>query len=358
MNKYTFIRLFTAVAALFSGLAAGQQPVSLVWNGKLRQTDYSGSDIEGSYAVRACLYDSVSAETPKWARTLRNVAVDKNGNFAVVLSDSIERTEGDPASELESVLSGSGETSLFLGLTIGEDGEEIRPRVRFASQPRVISSMYAQSSSSEDFAADSGARAKSVSAHEKLLEESHFRQYSESGAESVDLTEAEASLDVTSSGGVAVEGNMNVMKTLSLSGSIESADFTGFGQVPAGTIVAYAGEPENLPDEWKICDGQNGTPNLTSRFLVGAGKSYASSMTGGADAVRITVSTMASHSHAITITEPGDIKGYPNGWRDTGSDYWWKGAKQKSALSAQTGGGGAHNNLPPYYCLYYIMRVR
>lgn len=40
---------------------------------------------------------------------------------------------------------------------------------------------------------------------------------------------------------------------------------------PVGTILAYNGELKDIPKKWALCDGNNGTPNLTGRFLQGWG---------------------------------------------------------------------------------------
>lgn len=36
-----------------------------------------------------------------------------------------------------------------------------------------------------------------------------------------------------------------------------------------GTILAYKGAISNIPDKWALCNGLNGTPNLSGRFLEG-----------------------------------------------------------------------------------------
>lgn len=38
---------------------------------------------------------------------------------------------------------------------------------------------------------------------------------------------------------------------------------------PKGSIIMFSGE-ESIPDGWAICDGQNGTPNLIDRFIMGS----------------------------------------------------------------------------------------
>ena len=38
---------------------------------------------------------------------------------------------------------------------------------------------------------------------------------------------------------------------------------------PVGTIIPYAGDLSKIPYGWHLCDGTNGTPDLSSRFLEG-----------------------------------------------------------------------------------------
>lgn len=40
--------------------------------------------------------------------------------------------------------------------------------------------------------------------------------------------------------------------------------------MPVGTILPYVGELADIPGGWALCDGSNGTPDLTGRFLEGA----------------------------------------------------------------------------------------
>ncbi|WP_407397277.1 hypothetical protein [Anaerovibrio sp.] len=39
--------------------------------------------------------------------------------------------------------------------------------------------------------------------------------------------------------------------------------------MPVGTILPYVGDLANIPDGWHLCDGTDGTPDLTARFLEG-----------------------------------------------------------------------------------------
>jgi hypothetical protein len=63
--------------------------------------------------------------------------------------------------------------------------------------------------------------------------------------------------------------------------------------VPIGAIVLWSGATDVIPPGWVICDGNNGTPDLRGKFVVGAGDAYAVNDTGGADEVDI------SHVHTV-----------------------------------------------------------
>ncbi|OZB02964.1 MAG: hypothetical protein B7X58_16055, partial [Marinobacter sp. 34-60-7] len=65
--------------------------------------------------------------------------------------------------------------------------------------------------------------------------------------------------------------------------------------VPTGGIIMWSGAANAIPTGWRLCDGTNSTPNLTDRFVIGAGNSYAVGATGGSkDAV------VVSHAHTGT----------------------------------------------------------
>ena len=54
------------------------------------------------------------------------------------------------------------------------------------------------------------------------------------------------------------------------------------------------------PSGWAICNGQNGTPDLRDRFIVGAGSAYSVNNTGGANSVTLTEAQMPSHNHSFS----------------------------------------------------------
>ena len=77
----------------------------------------------------------------------------------------------------------------------------------------------------------------------------------------------------------------------------DGSNLTSVPGVPVGGIIMWSGATNNIPSGWALCDGNNGTPNLQDKFIVGAGSSYAVAATGGsADA------TLVSHSHTTNST--------------------------------------------------------
>lgn len=130
--------------------------------------------------------------------------------------------------------------------------------------------------------------------------------------------------------------------------------------VPQGSIIPWYGSIGNIPNGFALCDGTNGTPDLRDRFLVGAGYSYTLGNTGGENSHQLTVAEMPSHQHDSgwgEHTNLGSLFGF--------SDYlagsrWGSGKSDRDntgLLTSSTGGNQPHENRPPYYALYYIMKL-
>ena len=124
--------------------------------------------------------------------------------------------------------------------------------------------------------------------------------------------------------------------------------------VPSGSIVMWSGAEADIPTDWALCDGTNGTPNLRGRFVMGAdsintpGSAGGSNKTGG---TTLTASQMPSHGHGYTA--PGYSAQYGGG--TTGGGY--NGAAGSTTGAA--GGSQPHNHdlMPPYYALHFIMKL-
>ena len=68
----------------------------------------------------------------------------------------------------------------------------------------------------------------------------------------------------------------------------------------SGMIILWSGNTGNIPTGFVLCDGNNGTPNLTDRFVVGAGAAYSPGATGGSSSVTLSTSQLPSHNHSFS----------------------------------------------------------
>lgn len=170
--------------------------------------------------------------------------------------------------------------------------------------------------------------------------------------------------------------------------------------IPVGVITMWSGAVDAIPTDWTLCNGENGTPDLRGRFIVGAGDDYNVGNTGGESTHTLAEAEMpahnhtassnsvANHAHTVSVAEDGehlhtinifkyDIAagesefGYTPFMLETGitQPTAEAGAHNHATTVSQAGGHGhtitvnntgsgqAHENRPPYYALCYIMYV-
>jgi hypothetical protein len=114
---------------------------------------------------------------------------------------------------------------------------------------------------------------------------------------------------------------------------------TEYFMVPTGIIALWSGNAGSIPAGWALCDGNNGTPDLRDRFIVGAGATYAVGTIGGAtnhthDTVigTPTTSTSGAHSHATATGTTGSESAHTHGINPPSTTT--------SSSGAHTHGGG------------------
>ncbi|RXJ98365.1 hypothetical protein CRU98_10020 [Arcobacter sp. CECT 8986] len=122
-----------------------------------------------------------------------------------------------------------------------------------------------------------------------------------------------------------------------------------------GFIGIYSGSSSNIPQGWYICDGKNGTPNLTDKFVIGASSTRPAGTTGGSfntQNTTLSVNQMPSHNHSTTFYANGSSSNLPKlGGFVADTSY------ASSFFTSSSGGNQGHNHsfIPPYYALSYIM---
>jgi microcystin-dependent protein len=146
--------------------------------------------------------------------------------------------------------------------------------------------------------------------------------------------------------------------------------------LPKGTIVAY--NSTIAPNGWALCDGNNGTPNLNNRFILGSG-SKSINTTGGVETVTLNVNELPSHIHNVSGSTNYNGNHHHNSGIYYGRGYdalFSRGMKSSKDFSdyimtsiagnhnhnfnvnsESTGGNQPHENMPPFYVLTYIMKL-
>jgi microcystin-dependent protein len=177
---------------------------------------------------------------------------------------------------------------------------------------------------------------------------------------------------------------------------LTQASFDPQSVFTAGMIMSFYGDVNDIPNGWALCDGNNGRPDLRNRFIVGVGSDYVLGNIGGDDQLTglsvasggggstgshaLTEAEMPAHSHRLWVWlgntsndqvdsiggRDAHIAGEVNptgGYAATNGD--------SDQLVEDTGSGDAHShsvaahthdiptldNRPPYYALYFIIKV-
>ena len=135
-------------------------------------------------------------------------------------------------------------------------------------------------------------------------------------------------------------------------GTVADARLSNSSLFVTGMIMMYNGS--SAPSGWAICDGQNGTPDLRDRFIVGTGSSYSLGNTGGANSVTLTTAQMPSHKHTTSVD---NTNLFPSSGQ-TSIGFGGAGSYPATTFTMNNEGGGqAHENRPPYYALMFIMKL-
>ena len=163
--------------------------------------------------------------------------------------------------------------------------------------------------------------------------------------------------------GIKYNPSTNTLKATNFSGdgslltNITTGQLQGAGIFVTGMIILWSGAADAIPTGFTLCNGQNNTPDLRGRFVVGFHDSngdYDVDDTGGAETVTLSIAEMPNHKHDTTV-DNSDL--FPATGQKTISFGGAGGYPATTFTMSNTGGGGAHENRPPYYALCYIMKT-
>ena len=204
---------------------------------------------------------------------------------------------------------------------------------------------------------------------------------------------ARVSDSITGSSGGFTAGNASNLNT----GTIPDARLAASSLFVAGMIMMWSGAIGNIPSGWELCDGNNGTPDLRNKFVLGAWSDGASTAypnvppggTGGyEDQIVVTHEhTINNHTHgsgSLSATGGNHNHQYIDQYVviDAGYRPWPANNNDCQQRNVNTSGSGSHThsisgstgnpsdrgtnsqgesgdnkNLPPYYALAYIMKT-
>lgn len=321
------------LAGVLSASAQGV-PDSFNYQGVLRggSGEYLAA---GSYNVGFKLYAVATGGSALWGRQYA-VLLDTNGLFNVELDDG---AGSELIANSTLPLTISGNETLYLGLTV-QGSTEIAPRQQLLSVPYALRAGDVKEAAG-DFEVAGILRANG-------------------GALVEGTAQVGTSLQVGTGAGIAtltiVDGALKV-----------DTKFAGHGTVPIGAILMWAGATNAIPDGWSLCNGQNGTPDLRDRFIVGAGNHYAVSAAGGATNVTLTTPNLPPHGHTYKdayfaeksissyvsgVDVVGAVTGSGNNDSDNTHIPW------RSMTTDNSGSGTPVDIRPPYFALCYIMRMQ
>ena len=134
----------------------------------------------------------------------------------------------------------------------------------------------------------------------------------------------------------------------------DGSALTGIESFVTGMIILWSGAADAIPSGFVLCDGNNSTPNLSGRFVVGYDASngdYDVNDTGGSESVTLTVNQIPAHTHNINLA----VRAFYQEPRNFGVGT--DGSANNSEDTGSTGGGQSHENRPPFYALCYIMKT-
>ena len=179
--------------------------------------------------------------------------------------------------------------------------------------------------------------------------------------------------------------------------TLTATTLVGNGVVPVGGIIMWSGTIASLASSapnFKLCDGNNGTPDLRNRFVIGANADDGGNATTNIETGTYSGSNIAkqsggfknavlqTHEHKYAfasedggsvgnnfqssgisnVTNHGDINELSQSGSDDGADLAGFTAETQEVGVNQAGGDsnsqtGCDANLPPYFALAYIMRT-
>lgn len=171
----------------------------------------------------------------------------------------------------------------------------------------------------------------------------------------------------TSTGGAATYSQKGkIMMEMDANGNISTS-----ATLPIGAIIAWYGTKDTIPVGWILCDGNNGTPNLSQKSIRGATNDTDFGAVGN-ETVTLGLNNIPAHTHGVKMAcygsecpleAGGDVVVTTSLLSATLPDPTWAQWSDTNPIFPPTNGGtnlktipDSISLLPPSFNLYYIMK--
>ncbi|HUU83170.1 MAG TPA: hypothetical protein VM243_06660 [Phycisphaerae bacterium] len=171
---------------------------------------------------------------------------------------------------------------------------------------------------------------------------------------------------VTNDGGdIDLVPGENITITPDIPGNAITISSTA-GPLPTGIIVMWSGSLVDIPAGWALCDGTDGTPDLTSRFIRSVpNASTDPGSTGGSPTHTHGAGGYEglNHTHAYsgTTSQASTVEYCNSGSQQVPAHvvhtHTYSGTTNSAGAGSITGTSAPADSLPPYYELAFIMKT-
>lgn len=359
--RFTGLLGIVLAGSLLRAAITIQTELAIPYQGTLEHRG-TNTSIDETVEMRCYLYAEKDASEPIWARSFL-VTPDKNRNFSLVLNDTGTNLLNDDTKTLaRAIATQSFDEPLWLAVRVSDAGSEWTERQPFYPLPRAHAAIYADSAPNGlqvtgdltlyTLNAEEMTLGGSINAYQLTVgdEESAEDQTVETEVLSAETTNAFVAPVVTCENAITIPTN-----------AVNNDLF------PVGSIIFWSGTSSNIPEGWALCDGTQGTPDLTDSFLMGSVKEEEFAKRFTADSITLSKEHVPYHTHTFRYRSYVKFISYSS-WKDVDKDDMsWVGTKDFSLKTTQTVYGESGNLittvepftlLPKYYAICCIQRIQ
>ncbi len=337
------------------------------------QLDYEESSntlsIEFNEELQSVDLSSLQDNTDEQALSLNDDTLSlTNGGF-VVFTDLVEDDDSDSTNELQTLSLEENTLSLSEGgsVTLGDEDSTNEIQILSISNDTIYLSDggFAVLPEGADDLGNHQAT-QNIDLNDNWLSNSDSNsgiRIDDSGQVGINDDTPEATMDIN--GNLAIRGT----EVINSDGEYVGPIPVGSG-IPSGMISMWYGTINNIPTGWALCDGTNGTPDLSGKFMVGYDPDDSDydnlGDEGGEKEVTLTVDQLASHSHGNRVFTSSENSQSASGTYPAGRNFAssaFRGLRNTTTNRTNTneivatGGNQPHENRPPYFVIAYIMKL-